>query len=79
LHEITVAAGSAASNSQLIDLDLPAGALVVLVRRGAQSFMPEGNTILVEGDEVLVAAEAHHQRSVAGLFADPAPPRSAGQ
>lgn len=68
LHEITVHPDSPAAGHQLVDLALPAGLLVVLVRRGAESFMPQGNTELLANDEVLVAADVEHQQRILDVF-----------
>ncbi len=71
LHELTVSPTSAAAGRQLVDLGLPRGALVVLVRRGPQSFMPQGSTVLNGHDELLIVAEPHQQCDIDQLFADP--------
>jgi potassium/hydrogen antiporter len=72
LHELSVAYDSPAAGRQLVDIELPPGALVVLVRRGRQSFMPQGSTVLVDGDELLVAAESEHAPVIERLFGPPA-------
>lgn len=68
LHELTVYPGSSADTRQIIDLDLPAGVLIVLVRRADYSFMPQGTTVLEGGDDLLVAADREHAATVAWLF-----------
>lgn len=68
LHEVTIGPQSPAVDRQILDLDLPSGVLVVLVRRGAMSFMPQGSTVLEAGDEVLVAVEPQHAASVDEQF-----------
>ncbi|MGB0112583.1 MAG: potassium/proton antiporter [Ilumatobacteraceae bacterium] len=68
LHEVVVGPGSPAVDRQILDLDLPPGVLIVLVRRGTVSFMPQGNTVLAAGDEVLIAVEAEQSSSVADRF-----------
>ncbi|MEZ5298953.1 MAG: TrkA C-terminal domain-containing protein [Ilumatobacteraceae bacterium] len=68
LHEVTVPPTSAVAGCALLDLGLPAGVLVVLVRRGHRSFMPQGGTILESGDDVLIVAEHEHRARLAELF-----------
>ena len=71
LHEITLHADTHAVDKQLVDLHLPGGVLVVLVRRGHNSFMPQGSTTLHVGDELLVTAEPHHRATVDRMFGVP--------
>lgn len=57
LHELTVADGAPAAGRRLVDLGLPAGALVVLVTRDGGFVVPTGATALEPGDRVLVLAD----------------------
>jgi cell volume regulation protein A len=68
LSEVTIGPRSPAADRQILDLDLPNGVLVVLVRRGAVSFMPQGSTVLEVGDEVLIAVEPEHAASIDRQF-----------
>lgn len=75
LHELTVETGAPVVARQIVDLDLPPGLLIVLVRRDDETFMPEGSTVLQENDEVLLAAEPEHREAIERLFRpDPTPP-----
>ncbi|MDQ4145304.1 MAG: potassium/proton antiporter [Actinomycetota bacterium] len=56
VHEIIVPEGSPAAGRRLVDLDLPRGALVVLVTRDGESRVPQGSTVLKPGDTVLLVA-----------------------
>lgn len=56
VHEMVVAPGSVAADSPIVDLDLPDGALIVLVSRDGQFVIPQGSTVLRTGDTVLVLA-----------------------
>jgi potassium/hydrogen antiporter len=71
LVEIAVEADAAAIGKQLVDLGLPQGVLVVLVHRGTESFMPQGGTVMAEGDVLLVAAESGHEAIVERWFRSP--------
>ena len=50
---------------------LPQGVLIVLVRRGSESFMPQGSTVITARDQLLVAAEHEHQDQLEAAFAAP--------
>jgi len=74
LHEIRLVDDAPAAGTTLMDLALPAQVLVVLVRRGDASLMPQGNTRLEAGDELLVFADTPAFDSVRHLFG-PGPSR----
>ena len=57
LHEVVVGPGSPAAGRRLVDLGLPPGALVVLVRRDGRYVVPTGATDLRAGDAALVLAD----------------------
>lgn len=57
LVEIAVPAGSSAINRQIVNLGLPDDSLIVLISRGDEIVVPNGNTIINEGDTLLVLAE----------------------
>ena len=57
LHEIAIPEDSPAAGRQLVDLGLPRGALVVLVSREDEFVVPQGATVLLPGDTVLLLAD----------------------
>ncbi|MBI4270114.1 MAG: potassium/proton antiporter [Candidatus Rokubacteria bacterium] len=57
LMEIRVPAGSRMGGKRLLDLDLPPGALVALLRRGGQVIVPDGGTPIAVGDELVILAD----------------------
>jgi len=57
LVEIPVPDDSGAIGRTLVELALPAGALVVLIRRGHGVIVPSGGTRIESGDRLLVLAE----------------------
>jgi potassium/hydrogen antiporter len=71
LTEIVVEEAATAVGRKIVDLGLPQGVLIVLVRRGAETFMPQGGTVIAAGDGLLVAAEPDHERVVERLFRAP--------
>ena len=68
LHEVRLVDDAPAAGTTLMDLGLPSQVLVVLVRRGDASLMPQGNTRLESGDELLVFADTPAFESVRHLF-----------
>lgn len=69
LHDITVAEESPAAGRQLVDLQLPQGALVVLVSRDDEFVVPQGSTVLLAGDNVLLVADEHTLSKAQALIA----------
>lgn len=57
LHEVNVERGSRWANRALSEITLPRGRIVILVRRGVQTMIPKGRTVIKPGD-VLVLAES---------------------
>jgi potassium/hydrogen antiporter len=57
LHEVKVPHDSPIDGTPLVRLDLPPGALIVLLQRGYQFVVPEGRTIIHAGDRLLALAE----------------------
>lgn len=57
LAEVPVPPGSQAIGRQLVDLGLPTGALVVLIRRDDHVLVPRGGTRIEPNDVLLVLAE----------------------
>ncbi len=57
LVEVPVPAQSAVIGQSLVDLALPAGALIVLIRRGDDVLVPRGSTQIESADTLLVLAE----------------------
>jgi len=53
LTEITLDGGAMAAGKRVGDLDIPGGAVLVAVMRDGEVIVPNGDTILLAGDEVL--------------------------
>jgi potassium/hydrogen antiporter len=54
LVEISVPAGAALAGRSLMDAALPDGVLVVLIRRGVETLVPHGGTVLEPDDRLLL-------------------------
>ncbi len=57
LVEVPVPAASPAVGQTLVAIKLPPGALIVLIRRGDETFVPRGDTQIAGEDTLLVLAE----------------------
>jgi cell volume regulation protein A len=57
LLELVVPAGSAAAGRQVLELGLPRGALIVLIGRGDEHLVPDGNTVVAPADRLLILAD----------------------
>ena len=57
LHEVNVERGDRWANKALAELPVPEGRLVILVKRGVETMIPAGRTVIRPGD-VLVLAES---------------------
>jgi len=81
LHELVVPADSAAAGRALVQLELPDGALVVLISREDEFVVPKGTTVLEGGDKVLLLADEQTLDDARALLldrADPEGPRDRG-
>jgi cell volume regulation protein A len=56
LEEVTIPAQSDAVGSQIVELGLPEGVLIVLLKRHDEIIVPSGGTVLEAGDLLLVLA-----------------------
>ena len=68
LRELTLAGRAPAVGRAVVQLELPHGVLIVLVGRGDTTFMPQGGTVLREGDRLLVLSEPTLFATVDHLF-----------
>ena len=70
LVEVPVPATSAAIGRSLIELALPAGALIVLIRRGDDVLVPRGSTQIESGDTLLALAEPDALGRIRGIVGE---------
>mgnify|MGYP005839642767 FL=1 len=71
LCEITIAPGSPVVGKQILDLNLPADVLIVLIGREGDLVVPKGGTVLQAEDVLLVLAAEGMQQQVRQLCAAP--------
>lgn len=69
LVETTVGPGSSAVGRQVVELRLPATALLVLLTRDGRSYVPRGSTVIAEGDQLLIATRRNDQDEILARFA----------
>lgn len=71
LCSLRVGAAASAVGRALVDLRLPSGVIVVLLRRAGVQMIPKGGTVLEAGDELLLLADERGRRVAEQLFAGP--------
>jgi trk system potassium uptake protein len=67
--EVEVTDAAPAAGQRLEDLKLPAGCLVVSVLRNGSGFVPNSDTVIERGDEILAVLSPGHEAAVCELFA----------
>lgn len=65
--DLLVAEGSPAAGKRVRELDLPPDCILVSVRRRSHSLIPRGNTILQQGDRVVVVSTPENEKWLRGL------------
>ena len=65
LRDVTLSAEDLLDGNRLADMNLPAGTLVMLVKRGNEFMIPNGSLELHAGDKLLVISENRKQSSSA--------------
>jgi potassium/hydrogen antiporter len=66
--DVAVAADSPAAGKQIVDLNLPDSALILLVGRGEAFLTPRGATVLEAGDSLLLLVRGSTRAEVRELF-----------
>lgn len=69
LSEVTLTADSPAEGKEIVELGLPRDSTVVAVLRQDRVVVPRGDTVLYEGDEVLVLVTSESEDEVRRLLA----------
>jgi potassium/hydrogen antiporter len=68
LLEVAVAPGSHAAYAQVVNLGLPRTALLVLLQRGEETFIPRGSTVVLPGDVIHIATRKEDRDQLRALF-----------
>jgi trk system potassium uptake protein TrkA len=67
--ELEVAQGAPVVGEKVSDVALPEGSLIISVLRGGSGFVPKPDTVIEEGDEVLLVLDPGLEMAITGLFA----------
>jgi len=67
--ELEVGPGAAGAGKKVKELGLPDGSLVISILRDGQGFVPSGDSLVQEGDEVLVVLDVGLESQVTQRFA----------
>jgi cell volume regulation protein A len=70
LVEVEVPPASAVTDRQIVDIKLPEGALIVLIGRDGEFFVPGGGTVIQPGDRLLILASKDTLIKVRALIAE---------
>jgi potassium/hydrogen antiporter len=75
LLELVIPAGARAVGKQVVDLGLPKGALIILVQKGDERFVPSGSTVIEAGDTILLLTTGEMADVVRARLLDRVGPR----
>ena len=75
--EIEVQPGSMAAGKMVKDIGVPEGSLVISILRDGTGFVPLADSVVEEGDEVLVVLDTGLEDKITARFDPPGEPRAA--
>ena len=67
--ELEVGANAPTVGEKVSDISLPEGCLIISVLRGGSGFVPKPDTVIEEGDEVLLVLDPGLEESITAYFA----------
>ena len=67
--ELEVTAGAPVVGERISNIDLPDGSLIISVLRGGSGFVPKPDTVIEEGDEVLLVLDPGLEEAITTFFA----------
>ena len=68
VFEVTVELGSSAIDTAIQDLKLPKSALVISIFRNEENFIPSGDLVVNEGDNLIVIANKESMPGLESIF-----------
>lgn len=71
LLDLVVPPGASSVGRQVVDLGLPKGALIILIQKGADRFVPSGSTVVEAGDSLLLLTTDDLAGAVRATLLDP--------
>jgi trk system potassium uptake protein TrkA len=75
--ELEVSAEAPVVGKRVCDIELPEGSLIISVLRGGSGFVPKGDTVIEDGDEVLLVLDPGLEQSITAHFAPDGSPAQA--
>jgi len=72
--ELEVTAGAPTIGERIADIALPEGSLIISVLRGGAGFVPKPDTVIEEGDEVLLVLDPGLEESITVYFSQDGAP-----
>ena len=78
LVEIAISPDAPAVGKQVVDLGLPRGALIILMQKGEERFVPGGSTVIEAGDTLLLLTTDDMVESVRARFLETREEKDAG-
>jgi trk system potassium uptake protein TrkA len=67
--EIEVTPGAPAASQRVADIEIPEGSLIISVLRNGEGFVPKAETVIEEGDEVLLVLDPGLEQDITRQFA----------
>jgi trk system potassium uptake protein TrkA len=67
--ELEVTPGAPVAGEKVSDIALPEGSLIISVLRGGAGFVPKADTVIEEGDEVLLVLDPGLEEAITTFFA----------
>jgi len=68
MFEVVLEQSSLMLNKRVVDIGIPTTALIVLLTRGRDTFIPRGSTVLEAGDKLLIASRKNDVSDLQELF-----------
>ena len=78
LIELTIPPDASAVGQQVVDLGLPEGALIILMQKEGERFVPSGSTVIEAGDTLLLLTTDDMVESVRARFLETREEKDAG-
>jgi trk system potassium uptake protein TrkA len=75
--ELEVSSQAPVVGRRVADIELPEGSLIISVLRGGSGFVPKPDTVIEDGDEVLLVLDPGLEQSITGYFAPDGSPAQA--
>jgi trk system potassium uptake protein TrkA len=75
--ELEVSSDAPVVGRRVSEIELPEGSLIISVLRGGSGFVPKGDTVIEDGDEVLLVLDPGLEQSITAFFTSEGSPAQA--